>query len=140
MLTSGYIPKKNGNERGFLDNCEIGKNLVPNLVPNQNPTLPEHKTGRWFGTRFGTKLNFAAFRNSLWRWVILSRIGNVCIRADVRGCPRTVGSSTPGDEHQFESYALNFYACVLPAEFEPAFGFDRQGFVVAGAGFAVAGG
>jgi hypothetical protein len=43
------------------ENCEIGEILVPNLVPNQNPNLFEHKTGRWFGTRFGTKLNFLHF-------------------------------------------------------------------------------
>jgi hypothetical protein len=41
--------------------CEIDRNLVQNLVQNQSPTPSEHKTGRWFRTRFRTKLKFAHF-------------------------------------------------------------------------------
>jgi hypothetical protein len=43
------------------ENYEIEENFVLNLVLNQNSTLPELENGKWFWTRFWTKLKSAHF-------------------------------------------------------------------------------
>ena len=48
-----------------IDFCELGLNLVPNLVSNQFPSLFEQKNGLRFRAKSKISVDLPVFRNSL---------------------------------------------------------------------------